>query len=132
MEAERKKKKGGISVNLTGTKFLCLSHFFYAFLCLCCLRTRVRTLSTVCVSSQSFGVIFVLILFCWIPNSLRKVLTNFESLSQSAELLGNQISRFTEFSLLEQQFGSLAPFVSVLSHSESDLYSVYFFGFLTL
>ena len=46
--------------------------------------------------------------------------------------LGNQISRFTEFSLLEQQFGSLAPFVSVLSHSELDLYSVLFFGFLTL
>ena len=48
------------------------------------------------------------------------------------DFLGNQISRFTEFSLLEQQFGSLAPFVSVLSHSESDLYSIYFFGFPTL
>ena len=47
-------------------------------------------------------------------------------------MLGNQISRFTEFSLLEQQFGSLAPFVLVLSHSESDLYSVCVFGFLTL
>ena len=46
--------------------------------------------------------------------------------------LVNQISRFTEFSLLEQLFGSLAPFVSVLSHSESDLYSVCFVGFLTL
>ena len=41
--------------------------------------------------------------------------------------LGNQINRFTEFSLLEQQFGSLVPFVSVLSHSESVFYSVYFF-----
>ena len=40
--------------------------------------------------------------------------------------LGNQISRFTEFSLLEHQFGSLAPFVSVLSHSELDLYFVFF------
>ena len=26
--------------------------------------------------------------FFWIPDSLRKVLTNFESLSQSAELVG--------------------------------------------
>ena len=83
MEAERKKKKGGIAVNLTGTTFICVSHFFYAFLCLCCLWTHVRSL----------GI---------------------------------------EFSLLEQQFGSLEPFVSVLSHSELDLYSVYFFGFLTL
>ena len=32
--------------------------------------------------------------------------------------LGNQIIRFTEFSLLKQQFGSLASFVSVFSHSE--------------
>ena len=46
--------------------------------------------------------------------------------------MGNQISRFTEFSLLEQQFGSLAPFVSVLSHSESDLYYVCFVGSLNL
>ena len=85
---ERKKKKGGIAVNLTDTKFICLSHFFYAFLCLCCLRTRVRTLGTVCVGSQSFGVVFVLRLFFWIPDSLRKVLTNFESLSQPDELVG--------------------------------------------
>ena len=46
--------------------------------------------------------------------------------------LGNQISRFTEFSLLEQQFGSLAPFVSVLSHSELVFYLICFFGLLTL
>ena len=46
--------------------------------------------------------------------------------------LRSQISRFTEFSLLEQLFGSLAPFVLVLSHSKSDLYSSCFFGFLTL
>ena len=88
MEAERKKKKGGIAVNLTGTKFICFSHFFYAFLCLCCLRTCVRTLGTICVSSKSFGVGFVLHLFFSIPNSLGKVMTNFESLSQSDELVG--------------------------------------------
>ena len=45
--------------------------------------------------------------------------------------LGNQISRFTEFSLLEKLFGSLVPFLSVLSHPELDLCSVCFFGFLT-
>ena len=32
---------------------------------------------------------------------------------------------FTEFSLLEHLFGSLAPFVLVLSHSESDFYSIF-------
>ena len=47
-------------------------------------------------------------------------------------LLGNKISRFTEFSLLEQQFGSSAPFVLVLSHSMSDLYFIYFVGFLLI
>ena len=77
-------------MNLTGTKFICFSHFFYAFICLCCLRTRVRTLDTVCVGSQSFGVVFVLFLFSCIPDSLRKVLTNFESLSQPEGLVGKQ------------------------------------------
>ena len=41
--------------------------------------------------------------------------------------LGNQINRFTEFSLLKQQFGSLVSFVSVLSHSELVFYLVCFF-----
>ena len=85
---ERKNKKGGIAVNLIGTTFICFSHFFYAFLCLYCLWTRVRSLGTVCVGSLSFGVEFVLHLFCWIPKSLGKVLTNFYSLSQLAELVG--------------------------------------------
>ena len=71
-------------------KFICISYFLYVFLCLCCLRTRVRTLGTVCVGSQSFEVIFVLHLFFWILESLRKVLKNFESLSQPAELVGKQ------------------------------------------
>ena len=75
-------------MNLTSTTFICFSHFFYAFLCLCCLRTHVRSLGTVCVGSQSFRVRFVLCLFCWILDSLRKVLTNFESLSQPAKLVG--------------------------------------------
>ena len=85
---ERKNKKGGKAMNLTGTTFICFSHFFFAFLCLCCLRTCVRSLGTVCVGSQSFGVGFVLRLFFWIPDSLRKVLKNFESLSQPDELVG--------------------------------------------
>ena len=88
MEVERKNKKGGIPVNLTGMKFICFSHFFYVFLCLCCLLTRVRTLGTVYVGSQSFEVGFVLHLFFWIPDSLRKILKNFEILSQPAELVG--------------------------------------------
>ena len=75
-------------MNLTGTTFICFSHFFYVFLCLCCLRTRVRTLGTACVGSRSFRVRFVLHLFYWILDSLRKVLTNFESLSQLVELVG--------------------------------------------
>ena len=41
--------------------------------------------------------------------------------------LGNQISRFTEFSLLKQQFESLALFVLVLSHSELVFYFFLFF-----
>ena len=60
---ERRKRGGGIAMNLTGTTFICFSHFFFSFLCLCCLQTRVRSLGTVYVSSQSFGVGFVLCLF---------------------------------------------------------------------
>ena len=85
---ERKKKKGGIVENLTGTTFICFSHLFYAFLCLCCLQIRVRTLGIICVNSQSFGVGFVLHLFFSIPKSLRKVPKNFENLSQPSELVG--------------------------------------------
>ena len=85
---ERNNKKGGISMNLTGTTFICFSHFFFAFLCLYCLRTLVRSLGTVCVGSQSFGVGFVIHLIFWISDSLIKVLTNFESLSKPDELVG--------------------------------------------
>ena len=41
----------------------------------------------VCVGSQSFGVGFLLGLFCWIYDSLRKGLKNFESLSQLSKLV---------------------------------------------
>ena len=44
--------------------------------------------------------------------------------------LGNQIIRFIEFSLLEQQFGTLAPIVSVLSHLKLVFYLIYFFWIL--
>ena len=96
-QKEIKKKEGGggggggggeIAVNLTGTTFICFSHFFYAFLCLCCLWTCVRSLGTIFVGSQSFRVKFVLRLFCSITDSLRKVLKNFDSLSQSVKLVG--------------------------------------------
>ena len=55
LEAERKKKKGGIAVNLTGTTFICFSHFFFSFLCLCCLRTHVRSLD---LESDLYSVYF--------------------------------------------------------------------------
>ena len=45
-------------------------------------------LGTVYIGSQSFEGFFVLGLFCWITDSLRKDLTNFGSLSQPAELVG--------------------------------------------
>ena len=65
---------------------------------------------------------------------MRKVLKNFESLSQPAELVRKPNQQFIGFSFPEWQFGSLAPFMSVLSHSVSELYTVcfFFFGFLTL
>ena len=50
--------------------------------------TTVWVFGTVFVGSQSFGVGFLLDLFFWIPESQRKVLKIFESLSQPAELVG--------------------------------------------
>ena len=72
-------------MNPTGMKFICFSRFFYAFLCLCCLQTRVRVLCFVCVGSWSFGVGISLHLSCWILDSVRKILTSFEIFSQPAE-----------------------------------------------
>ena len=51
-------------------------------------ETVVWVFGAVCVGSQSFGVGFQLDLFFWIPDSQRKVLKNFESLSQPNELVG--------------------------------------------
>ena len=82
----KKEEKGGNSRE----SYMYNIYMLLPFLCLCCLRTRVRSLGTVYVGSHSFGVGFVLRLFFWIPNSLRKVLTNFERLSQPAELVGKQ------------------------------------------
>ena len=50
-------------------------------------ETVVRVFGAVCVGSQSFGVGFLLGLFFWISDSLKKVLKNFESLSQPAKLV---------------------------------------------
>ena len=75
-------------MNPTGTKVICFSCFFYVFLCLCCLQTHVRVLCFVCVGSWSFGVGITLRLSCWIPDSMRKVLTSFEIFSQSDGLAG--------------------------------------------
>ena len=82
IKKERREKTGWIVVNPTGTKVICFSCFFYAFLCLCCLQTHVRVLFFVCVGSWSFGVRIVLLLSFWIPNSVRKVLESFEIFSQ--------------------------------------------------
>ena len=46
--------------------------------------------------------------------------------------LGNQTIRFIGLCFSELQFGYLALFVSVLGHSELELHSVCFVGFLTL
>ena len=43
--------------------------------------------------------------------------------------LGNQISQFIGFSFQEWNFGYFVLFVSVLSHSVSELYTVCFFWF---
>ena len=44
--------------------------------------------------------------------------------------LGNRVSQFIGFSFLEWKFGYFVLFVSVLSHSVSELYTVCFFFFL--
>ena len=86
----------------------------------------------VLVLSHSESDLYSIFFFFWIPDSLRKVLKNFESLSQLAELVRKPDQPVTEFNLLKQQFGSLVPFVSVLNHSELVFYLICFFGFLTL
>ena len=45
------------------------------------------------------------------------------------DLLENHISRFIGFSFLELKFGYFVLFVSVLSHSVLELYTVCFFWF---
>ena len=86
-------------MNPSGTKIICLSRFFYAFLFLCCLQTRVRVLCFVCVGSWSFGVGIAFCLSCWIPDSVRKFLTNFEIFSQPDGLVGkpNQLVHWVRF-----------------------------------
>ena len=104
---ERREKTGGgggvgIAVNPSGTKVICFSRFFYAFLCLCCLQTRVRVLCFVCVGSWSFGVGIALRLSYWILDYVRKVLTSFEIFSQPAGLVGKRTSRFIRFGFSER------------------------------
>ena len=67
------------------------------------LEKAVWVLCLFCVSSQSFEVGLVLGLFFWIPDSLRKVLTNFETLSQSDGLVGkpDQPVHWVQFSGIE-------------------------------
>ena len=84
-----REKNRGIAVNPIGTKVICFSRFFYAFLCLCCLQTHVRVVCFVCVGSWSFGVGIALCLSFWIPNFVRKVLKSFEN---KIDWLGNRTS----------------------------------------
>ena len=88
-------------MNPTSTKVICFSRFFYVFLCLCCLQTRVRVLCFVCADSWTFGVKIVLRLSCWIPNSVRKILTSFEIFSQLARSVGklNQPVHWVQFAI---------------------------------
>ena len=46
--------------------------------------------------------------------------------------LGNRINQFIGFGFPELKFGYFVLFVSVLSHSVSELYTVFIFGFITL
>ena len=75
-------------MNPTGTKVICFSRFFYYFLCLCCLQTRVRVVCFVCVGFWSFRVKIELHLSCWIPDFVRKVMKSFEIFSQPSGPVG--------------------------------------------
>ena len=50
--------------------------------------TAVLVLCFVCIGSWSFGFGIALRLFCWIPDSMRKVMTSFEIFSQQVESIG--------------------------------------------
>ena len=52
------------------------------------LYSKVRAIGIVCVSSQPFELGIVLHLFCWIPNYVRKIMTNFENCYQPAGPVG--------------------------------------------
>ena len=108
-------------MNPTGTKVICFSRFFYAFLCLCCLQTHVRVVCFVYVGSWTFGVEIALCLACWIPNFVRKVLKILRSFLNRMDLLGNRTSRFIGFGLPEWRFWYFALFSLVLGHSKSEL-----------
>ena len=79
-------------------------------------RTIVWVLCFVCVGSWSFEVGIALRLFCWIPDSVRKILKNFENFSQLAKQVGKPnhpvcYVQFSEIAVL------VLFFVCVDSHS---------------
>ena len=53
------------------------------------LKIAIWVLCFVCVDFHSFGVKIALRLFFWIPDSMGKVLKNFENFSQPDEPVGN-------------------------------------------
>ena len=87
----------------------------------------VRALGIVWVSSHSFGVGIVHRLFCWIPYSIRNVLTILRTVLNRLDRFGNQISRFIRFYFQKQQLGYFALFGPVLTHLELESYTVPFF-----
>ena len=81
--------------------------------------TTVRILGIVCVSSQSFGVRIVLHLFCWIPNSMRKILKKIENYFQPAVPVGKpaeSIGKSVHYVLFSETVRVL-DIVCVSSHS---------------
>ena len=78
--------------------------------------TAVWVVFFVCVGSWSFGVGIALRLSCYIPNSMRKVLTSLRSFLNCPDRLGNQTSRFIGVGFPKWQFEYFALFILVLGH----------------
>ena len=89
-------------------------------------------LGIVYVSSQPFGVVSVLSLFFWIPESVRNIWNILRNSFNWMNWLGNRINRFIKFYFSKHQLGYSASFVSVIPRSESELYTLCFLGFLNM
>ena len=63
---------------------------------------------------------------------MRKIIKNFENFSQPAGLVGQPDQSVIKLCFPKQHLGHLALFVSILTRSESELYTLCFMGFLTI